>query len=273
MDQLQFLFRIDSIAPDYDVQPEDRAGDLNWRPPSIRQAIKTNNTTHWYRWTASGIFYIGPIAGGIDHDVCSLFYNSESSQFLGVPFDCRIASVEDNIKKKDGVGWRRLMFRHRTITFKNTCHPLSIVRLVDKSHVLASRTNPYWMPQLLPSSFKNNDYGPLINGVELDTCLTGNLTLMIALAAFSAPEYYMIDAIRSCFKPPYWGLHQFGEDSECFHPFRRFLDDQDNLTNFLFKGEHGRGMVVYIRTDPGAPAITGKVLEDFEAGVYGPMVG
>lgn len=214
MDRLQFLFKIDTIAPNYEEQKENRVADNNWTPPTIPRAIRTRNTTPWLRWTASGISNAGPNIGNIDHDICSLFYNSESSQFLAVPFDCRIESVDDT--REDGLGWRRLMFRHGTILFDGIPRPLSTIRLHEESHVLASRTTPYWMPQLLPTNFKRNDY-PLCNGMERDTCLAGNLSLMMALAAFSAPPNRMVETIQASFRPPYWYPHQFSEDSRCFH--------------------------------------------------------
>lgn len=211
MAELQFLFKIDSIS--HDERPENRVGDNNWRPPRNPQAFRTTSLPGpWCRWTAGGISYAGSNIGSDDYDTCSLFYNNESSQFLGVPFDCRVFSVEDDARES-GTGWSRLMFQHQTILYGGVRRPLSILRFHEEFHVLASGTNPYWMPQLLPTSFKWNDDNPQYNGGELHTCLAGSLSLFIALAAFSCPQQYMLQTIGSSFKPPRWIPHQFVEDS------------------------------------------------------------
>lgn len=218
MDRLQFLFKIESIAPNYEEQPENRVGDLKqWSPPSIPRAVTTISSTQWFRWKASGITCVGSNAHNTVHDICSVFYNSECSQFIGVPFDCRVHSVEE-AEREHGLGWRRLMFRHGTTEFGGIPRSLSTIRLQEESHVLASRTTPYWMPQLLPESFKRNEGDPLRNGMERDTCLAGDLSLMMALTAFSAPPDRMLQTIKTSFKPPYWLNHQFGEGSRCFPP-------------------------------------------------------
>ncbi|KAK2766116.1 Checkpoint kinase 2 [Arachnomyces sp. PD_36] len=190
LNRLQFLFKIDYITPNHENQPEIRSNDLNWRPPTIRQAIRTEHGGQWLRWTSS----------------------AKALSFLG----CR-----------------------------------STVGLHEESHVLAPGGIPSWMPQLLPTSFRPTYSDPQCSGQALGppTCLAGSLSLIMALAALSAPPVHMVEAINTSFKPPHWLPHPFVEDRP-----------------------HGRGVVVSICPDPLAPEITAQVLREFEAGSYGPII-
>ena len=212
MESLRFLFKIDPIAPYYDCQPENRWEDRNWIPPTVPGAIATTHT-QWYQWGAGGVTPAENI-GSASHDTpSSLFYNSESSQFLGVPFDCRVQSVQESIKI-NGNGWRRLMFRHKFYP-KNAPRPLSILGFDEEHHVLASRVKPSWMPELLPESFRQNQPEIGNNAVEnQSTGLTGKLSLIIALIALSCPPDRVLETIKTSFKPPYWYTHSVGGDSK-----------------------------------------------------------
>ncbi|KAK2756465.1 hypothetical protein FQN54_005358 [Arachnomyces sp. PD_36] len=96
-------------------------------------------------------------------------------------------------------------------------------------------------------SYRRHDYDPQYSGQQASS-LAGNLSLIIALAAFSAPQNYMVQVIGSCFKPPYWYPHNSPENRQ-----------------------HMRGMVVSIHLDP-STAITREGLKQFEDGYYGPII-
>lgn len=214
MDQLQFLFKIDTIEAT-DELPGDRGPDGNWRPPLARSAIKTLETTNWQRWTARGITSAGTSTGYHNHDqnlyeTCSLFYNGETSQFLAVPFDCRNCNVNSY---NNHPFWSRLTFQHQPYGPCNgTFLPLSVIGFSEEYHVLASPNAPSWMPQLLPTTFKGHNNGSQYSGRHA-TSLTGDLSLIIALAAFSGPTDCMVQTIASSFKPPNWRLHQHPDNS------------------------------------------------------------
>jgi len=241
---LKFQFRVDFIQPNYDAQCEQRAGDLNWRPPTIPEAITTIGSTGWYRWTPDGISNTTSI-GGEDFRVCSLFFNSESNQFLGVPFDCRTTSIRDVVGANgERFGWRRVMFQHTDPD--PDAAPLSIMDFDTEHHVLASTGSRTWMPELIPESYDQNQPDEYVNA---PTALAGNLALFIAFAAFSCDRPDVIAVIRHCFKPPHWRPHGL--------PSGRI---------------HGRGLVVSIKIDPTEPIVTKEVLLRFQQSVFGPII-
>ncbi|WEW56056.1 hypothetical protein PRK78_001491 [Emydomyces testavorans] len=242
-DRLRFLFKIDFIQRNRDQQPEIRLPDSSWIPPTIPQAVTTLGSTGWRRWTANGIQSVNN-SSSEEIQVCSLFYNSECCHFLGVPFDCRKYSVKDS-RKKDGIGWRKVMFRHTP-----TNPPISVMGFISGENVLAGQSSPSWMPELIPVAYAYNktEYCPYKTGIA------GDLALLLGFAAFSyfpvPPDIGMaLTIINYCFKPPMWKPHNYKVDRT-----------------------HGTGVVVSIRLDPESD-ITKQELRDYQRGIFGPIIG
>lgn len=230
---LRFLFSIEMIKPNYDVQPEIRGGDLNWRPPTIPEAITTTVKTGWLKWTYNGVTKPTTVSNE-DFQVCSLFYNSESCQYLGVPYDCRKVRIQDKINAGgERYGWRRIMFEHHEY---DPPHPsLSIMKFDSEHHVLASRGSRTWMPQLIPQSYCQNQPDSF---TPPETALAGDIALFIALATFTCriPETkeQLINFVRmigSSFKPPRWVPHQL--PSGRMSTIEMFLDIFTRPTDFF----------------------------------------
>lgn len=196
----------------------NRNGDTHWIPPSVPEAVHTWARTPWMRWTSTGMQPASAV-GSSDVSVCSLFYNSETFYFLGVPYDCRRKSVKAE-RDSIGLGWRRLMFRY-------TDHepPLSVVGFDSEYLVLAARGSTNWMPELVPPTYNQNQ--EKYHGVIASrTGIAGELSVILGMAALSCaptmrPEdmaAHVLRVLGVSFRPPHWRLHKLKTGSECL-PF------------------------------------------------------
>ncbi|KAK2811518.1 hypothetical protein FQN50_002141 [Emmonsiellopsis sp. PD_5] len=248
---LKFFFKVDFIKPNNDVQEEIRDATQTWSPPTIPEAIISIGTTGWCKWDTERISSCPPNNGqtapGVRFQECSLFYDSETTYFRGVPFNCRAESVEQIVNTNDArYGWRRVMFNHIEADNKYRV-PISVMKFDAEHNVLAAPGSDKWKPQLVPESYNYNQG----NVSTTKTALAGSLALIIAFAALSAPApenpagvIHALTAINS-FKPPEWRRHDF--------PNRR---------------THGRGVIVSIRCFPGHEA----VLSSYQNGSRGPLI-
>lgn len=245
---LKFAFKIDFLSPDLD-HFDKRNGDSQWIPPSVPEAVNTWAGTPWMRWTSTGMQQASSV-GNSDVSVCTLFYNSETFYFLGVPYDCRRKSVKAE-RDTIGLGWRRLMFRY-------TDHqpPLSVVGFDSEYHVLASRGSSNWMPELVPPTYNQNQ--EKFNGVIASrTGLAGELSVILGMAALScAPTKnsedmaaHVLRVLGMAFRPPHWRHHKM-----------------------VTGRTHGAGVVVSVRVDPTPPVINGDMLQKFQDGEFGPIL-
>ncbi|KAK2779102.1 hypothetical protein FQN53_001538 [Emmonsiellopsis sp. PD_33] len=248
---LKFFFNVDFVKPNNDVQEEIRDAMQTWSPPTIPEAITITGTTGWCKWDTDRISSCPPnnhqTTPGVRFQECSLFYNSETSHFLGVPFDCRAESVEQIVRTKDArYGWRRVMFNHIEADNRNRW-PISVMKFDAEHNVLAAPGSVKWIPQLVPESYNYNQ----VNVSTTRTALAGSLALIIAFAALSGPApENQAEVIRpfkaiESFKPPEWESHTWNG-----------------------KKVHGRGVIVSIRCFPGHEA----VLSSYQDGSRGPLI-
>ncbi|KAI1943614.1 hypothetical protein LOZ66_000198 [Ophidiomyces ophidiicola] len=239
---LSFLFKIDFIKPNEDVQPEIRRRDSTWIPPTLPGAIATVGSTGWVRWTVDGLKRPREVVHN-ELQTSSLFYNSENHHFLGVPFDCRRSSVQTS-RQRDGLGWRRVMFRY-------TDHdpPVSVMSFDSEYNVLAGTGSTSWMPQLIPETYSQNQDHIYVTNAGI----AGDLSLLLAFAAFSSVieplnVRNVLAVIATCFKPPKWKPHIL--------PTIR---------------KHRTGVIVSISLDPDSE-ITEQELWEYQKGIYGPII-
>lgn len=198
---LTFLFNIVPVKVKCSAV-ENRQYDGHWYPPTSKEdfVLDDLNSTGWCRWTVNGVQEnVHPVntsnADDDDDDVCSVFFDSERDQFLVTHFDCVQKSVRSLIKDM-GIGWSRVTFQHLD---NQGCGKISKVSFHTDDHWLAARGSPTWMPQLLPKTYDNN-------GVNEYTGLIGELSLLLAFAAFSCEPRRrdMVATINRCFRPPRW---------------------------------------------------------------------
>ncbi|KAL1957036.1 hypothetical protein VTO42DRAFT_6413 [Malbranchea cinnamomea] len=245
---LKFVFKIDFIGPVIS-EFDNRNGNSDWIPPSVPEAVDTWATTPWMRWTSTRMSKTADIEGP-EVSVCSLFYNSETFSFLGVPYDCRQQSVKEE-RDTLGLGWRRLMFR-----YTDDDPPLSVIGFDSEYHVLAARGASNWMPQLVPPTYNQNQ--ERYNGViSSRTGLAGELSVILGMAALSCPPtrnpdnmaQLILTVIGTSFRPPQWRPH-----------------------NLKTGRIHASGVVVSVRVDPTPPVMGADILEKFQAGEFGPIL-
>ena len=202
---LQFLFKIDYIQPKLEA-PEIRLGG-HWQPPDSSGDFEVNNSTGWLLRTPDTVKEATD-TNGRDFETCSIFYSSETSYYLGVPFDCRTRRLEDCMKKYK-YSWSRVTFTH------NESRNLSIMRFGADENSLMGRGSDKWVPELVPSTYNLEDpYSP-----PRRSHLAGNLALIMAFVAFACPNVGDTTEVRNvvdrCFKPPYWKPHGIPPRSAC----------------------------------------------------------
>ncbi|KAK2773562.1 hypothetical protein FQN52_004541 [Onygenales sp. PD_12] len=226
---LRFLFKFDFVKPDYTIQPELRDAARNWSPPTYPGAISLVGTTDWMEWH-QGMFYFTKRA--IDSDIyqaCSLFYDSERDIFLGVPFDCRNQIVND---------WKRVTFGHKVA---QGGQPVSLLGFDLRHHALGGLGSPDWMPQLIPESYKCEQFNSF-------TSVGGNLALLLGFAAFSGPYPQSQDGVGTAlsairaFIPPNWVPHHY--KTERIHGTGvivsvKSLDNNEDELSAYQRGDYG----------------------------------
>lgn len=211
---LRFEFKLDFINVDYDAQFELRNRNGDWIPPTRPEGVTRWATTGWVRWAATNMTR-GTSMGSPDVQVCSLFYNSETCSFLGVPYDCREKSVERE-KDSTGLGWRRLMF-----DYTDDAIPLSVIGFDLQYHVLAARGSSSWMPELVPPTYNHNQER-LHGSLSPRTGLAGDLSILLGMAALSvAPTRrveemgpVILNVLGTSFRPPEWRRHNLSTGSK-----------------------------------------------------------
>lgn len=260
---LQFLFKIDYIQVKLDA-PENRPGD-HWHPPASSGDFEAKSSTGWLLRTPDTVEK-ATNTNGRHFDTCSLFYSSETTYYLGVPFDCRTKCLEEWFQKYEKIGcWERVRFSH------SESGDLSTMKLGAENTSLAGRGSEQWVPELVPATYNLDDpYSP-----PQTTHLAGNLALIMAFVAFACPTMgdtaEVRNVVNNCFKPPFWKPH--GK-----LPRSVFLLVFAMLKNYTFSdrpslGPNRCGVVVNIRLDPSLDPITSKAhLSKFQNGEHGPLI-
>lgn len=136
------------------------------------------------------------------HSVATVFTQCpDTPHLLAVNFDAQTRDV----REQQG-GWKVLSFRHIEKDPNNTYSSLDL--LGDQAH-LAAHGSQNWVPQLLPNVYDYQEVdllGRPISPKTRSAGLIGSLPLLIALAAFSAPQDVLADALRSI-QPGEWHPH------------------------------------------------------------------
>lgn len=159
-----------------------------------------------YQWRANGSREVSVAQTLKPHSTASVFYNSRHDNFLAVPWDCR----EFDVAGWD-IGWTGLGFQH-------TAKQCSILCLGKDVHdVLAVPAHgTSWMPQLIPQTYSPSIYGRHARKNPSPGCggLCGDLSLLVALAAFSAHEDHSQHVVKTSFLKGQWLSHQYKSGSK-----------------------------------------------------------
>lgn len=202
---MTFLFAIRRLEPNYAVQEAQSKGD-DWVPPTKRNAY-TSGPENIYRWSG-GI--VQPLGGSSfpSHyqvfDSASVFVQSDTDHLVAVGFDAQRQNVKDH-----PAGWRRLSFEHRPVN--NTMKTYSFISIVAPEGRIAAPGPRHWRDQLLPRIYDYRHsldaHDRIIPARRQQAGLIGELPLLLALAAFSAPPSSLDQALTGSMQPGVWRRH------------------------------------------------------------------
>ena len=210
-ENLGFLYSIDALETSYDDKHPTRILSIGgskgndiarlWFPP-IRKYQFKRRPGHIYRWP--GEEESEKLEGDKRPEnlkkfhVASVFFQAKQDNFLAVFKDC----ARHDIANED-FGWSQIGFHHHS--------GLSEVDIGGERHLLAAPAKgSSWMPQVIPEVYNYDTKSPSatpFTGQHGGLC--GKLSLLIAMAAFSAPVHEAEDIVSKCFGYKTWEKHSF----------------------------------------------------------------
>lgn len=206
-DNFGFLWSIDALQAIYDDKHPKRMLPISskngndiakvWFPPNVREMF-TRRNGNLYRWRKWGSEIVISPRPEKKVEVASVFFQARLDNFVGVFKDC----TRHDIAKED-FGWSHLAFHHNH-------GRISEVDLAGEKDVLAAPANgSSWMPQVLPEVYNYPIRDPSKSFAGEYGGLCGKLSLLIAMAAFSASEQHAEVVVAKCFQFGEWTKHQF----------------------------------------------------------------
>ena len=200
-ENMSFYARIDHLEPNYKAQPPQLGPHSPWSPPNIRTGF-TTRSINFFLWKGGNMTHfehnypIGQALGQV-HSAATIFtQHPDTPHLLVVPFDARIGHVY----QYPG-GWTPLVFRHVSVGITQSYS--AVLANGDRQHI-AAPGSPHWMPQLLPRVY---DYQS--GSTRVQAGLVGSIPLLIALAAFSAPQTFLPTVLTSCLQLRKWLPHRY----------------------------------------------------------------
>lgn len=211
---LSFIFLIEALHPDYQVQPINFTTTSAWRPPTIRGAYTSSPGTFWW-WRGGRVTPVPPndpvITSGLTtYRTATVFSQYPSTaHLLVVPFDARTRNVNEHRP-----GWPPISFYHEELgsDAEEVREFYSSVSAVGPETHIAAPGQAFWMPQLLNTSY--NYSAGHHSRPRRHAGLTGSLPILLALAIFSAPEINLAEAMSSL-QPGAWRPHRHRYPSGC----------------------------------------------------------
>ncbi|KAL6722236.1 hypothetical protein ACLMJK_001343 [Lecanora helva] len=249
---LSFVFSIEALKPDYSTEPRHQTTTGSWAPPSARNGYESTSRSLW-RWQGGRVLQVlgsDPVLRAQFHRyaTATLFsQDPDTPHLLVVPFDARTRNVRDY-----GAGWQPITFDHIRLDGIGVPREyFSSVSPIGAESKIAAPSQGFWMPQLLPHWY---NYRAAPNSQPRSHAgLIGNLPILLALAAFSAPAVYLSEAMSSI-QPGAWRPHR--------HQYPAGHSPPE------------RGMVVSVFLDPLNPEHSSEEsLNRLAEGVFGPFYG
>lgn len=207
-ENLSFYVRIEPISPNYDSNGQPiRHGDSGyWLPPNMTNGLtKGQGHTLLLRWAGGRSFEVPANDPIRDVDLVRYQYRTatvftqhpDTPCLLAVPFDARISNVY-----QFGRGWQRVKFIHRRVENSNRNAYYSYISDQGAAQIIAAPALRTWMDQLVPAWY---DCEPR-DASRTQAGLIGQLPLLFALAAFSAPPK-SLGVLLSSIQPGKWMHH------------------------------------------------------------------
>ena len=211
-ESLSFLFKIDSLRPNFDVQPRQTYDHGWWRPSTLETAyIRESGPLH--RWLGG---HVQPVSTEDDAYRVDPQVFGAATVFTHRPGTMHLLAANCDAQKtlvSSQGGWRPLHFGHNRIG-STDCY-LSYVDPEALHQQMPAPGSGPWMPQLVPRCYdwvaSHDTGGHAIPPTRKNVGLIGKLPLLIALAAFSAPSNQVRQVITDSVQPNKWKHHSYAQ--------------------------------------------------------------
>ena len=196
---MSFLFQIDELSP-HENSVDNQEG-RHWTPPE-RSNQYDRQQGLLYRWTNGEVTVVPPsdralTTAPLRYQCATVFTQwPDTHHFLAVAFDAQ----EENVCDK--AGWHPLGFNHCSDYAPPGIHSYFDIR--GERHHLAALGSASWVRDLFPEQYRPRDEPrePVQN-----TGLTGKLTLLLAVIAFSCMQGSLDYVLQNCLQPGQWSPH------------------------------------------------------------------
>ena len=184
---LSFYVRIEPISPDYGGEARRQLVGAYWVPPSTPKGFRhCQDPVPLLRWEGgrNSIVPANHPIQGVDLDrsvyrAATIFTQyPDTPHLLSVPFDARTTSVQQSRR-----GWQSITFNHIRVGDSNSNAYYSYISSRGAERKIAAPGSPHWIPQLLSDWYDSDPR----HVTRIQAGLIGDLPLLFALAAFSAP--------------------------------------------------------------------------------------
>lgn len=134
----------------------------------------------------------------------------DTPHLLAVGFDAETRHVAE-----EAGGWKVLSFNH--IHKPGTLNSYySFVTVTGREKLLAAPGSAHWIPQLVPEIY---DYDRRqVSTVPTSAGLIGDLPILFALPAFSAPPEILVQVLTTKMQPNVWRPHPHAHSRELLPP-------------------------------------------------------
>ena len=236
-----------------------------WVPPNTPNGLANGqDPAIWFHWRGGRITlqphdpFQGPGVNRTVYRAATVFTQYPGTpHLLAVPFNARTRSVN-----QFGRGWQCMTFNHIPVGNSNSYY--SYISDRGGQQRIAAPGSQHWMDQLLPDWYNCND---VEDSRRTQAGLIGELPLLFALAAFSAPPASQ-GSLRHSIAPGRWIPHHQNTGRGLLIP-SSLVDCTDSPSDIA-----ERGMVVTIYLDPHNPTwSTSDLLNRLQNGEYGPFYG
>jgi hypothetical protein len=206
---LSFLWSIQPIDSVYDEKHPPRLLGINaGKGNDIARIWFPNNRAKYFKRRSGNLYrWLNGVSERLPDDyprpkkkfeVASVFFQARQNNFVAALRDCTREDISDG-----PYGWIQISFRHHS--------GLSEVDLGAEKFLLAAPADgSSWMPQVVPEVYNYDTKTPMAKEYKGPPGgLCGKLSLLIAMAAFSAKEEHAEAVVSKCFSYGEWKRHQF----------------------------------------------------------------
>ena len=210
---ISFIARVQELKALFETQGPQYTKQKFWDPPTTREEVQASNAI-FFRWE-DGIMQKIPTPQSADptqrlvqRTVCSVFVQKETGHLLVSD----VNAAGKDVKSSKRGSWRRLFFNWEPVSSKSK-KLYTDVQFGGEKDLTAAPMPGHCVPQLIPEVYNNPNLKKQNGGV------IGDLSLLIALAVFSAPHQNLVSVLTTCLRPGKWRPHRLpsGRKSTSHH--------------------------------------------------------